>query len=58
MKFEVQFAYSGVLHYLVEAESSEAAIEKAEHRYYDGDEPDITGREYERIDSTTVVNNP
>lgn len=58
MKYEVQFAYSGVARYVVEAESPAEAVEKAERRYYGGDEPDVTGGEYERIDNTYVVNNP
>lgn len=49
-QYEVPIYYSGLLNYIVEADSPEMARQLATDRFYRAEPPEDLGNEYERID--------
>jgi hypothetical protein len=56
MKYEVHIKYEGTSTYLVEASSWKEAEDIATKLYYDGEDPDNCGGDYENI--TDIDTNP
>lgn len=54
MTYEISIVYHGANHYLVEADTPEAAERVALQRYYEGDNGEQTGAEWEEIEHFRV----